>query len=458
MATTYLQSHDVVREPAAAAPAAPAAAAAAPSSLTAEQIAIVKATVPVLQQHGVAITTLFYNNMLAAHPELKNVFSATSQATGAQPRALATSVLLYATYIDDLGKLKHVVERIAHKHASLQIQPAQYDIVGKFLMQAIGIVLGDAATPAIVDAWTAAYAVLASVFIGREQSLYTDAATRDAGHGWVGWRPFRIARRENANPAGSILNLYLAPADGRPLPSYEPGQYVSLQLLVPALGVHQSRQYSLSALPAADGGLYRVSIRRDIGTGGNKPGLLSNMLHDQLHEGDQVELSQPQGEFVLTTASDAPVVLLSAGVGATPMLPMLERLAGQDGQAGNRPVAWVHASHALAELPFVHQVRQLQASHPDRIQTYWTLTQTTTALPAPTTAGDVWVTGQHLRLSDFSEAERARFLFTDNPQAEYYICGPSSFMVESWKTLESLGVGAARVHVELFATGDLHLD
>ena len=135
-------------------------------------MAIIKATVPVLQVHGEAITKTMYDNMIGAHPELHNVFSTTSQTTGRQPRALARSVLAYAMYIDDLPKLAHAVERIAQKHVSLFIQPEQYDIVGGHLIGAIGQVLGDAATPEIVDAWTAAYGVLAKVFIDREQELY----------------------------------------------------------------------------------------------------------------------------------------------------------------------------------------------------------------------------------------------------------------------------------------------
>ncbi|MEM7518674.1 MAG: SDR family NAD(P)-dependent oxidoreductase, partial [Planctomycetota bacterium] len=100
--------------------------------------AIVKATAPLLQEHGTAITTLFYKRMLDAHPELRGIFSATSQATGAQPRALARAVLKYATYADDLPKLATAVERIAQKHASLFVEPAQYSIVGEHLLAAIG--------------------------------------------------------------------------------------------------------------------------------------------------------------------------------------------------------------------------------------------------------------------------------------------------------------------------------
>ncbi|CAK7240704.1 MAG: hypothetical protein STHCBS139747_002151 [Sporothrix thermara] len=449
-----------------AVPAATPAAKPAPF-VTPEQIAIVKATAPVLKEYGVTITTLFYKNMIDANPELKNVFSLTSQATGAQPRALAAAVLAYATYIDDLPRLHHAVERIAHKHASLQIQPAQYDIVGKYLMEAIGQVLGDAATPEIVDAWTAAYGVLASVFIGREKTLYSEARARDNYKGWAGWRKFHVQRREYAAGEGAaegILSLYLAPADGKPLPSYEPGQYVSLQVFIPELGVLQSRQYSLSQAPRPAGDYYRISVKRDNGSNGaTAPGVLSNLLHDQIKEGDEVELSQPQGEFVMEEPPEtlAPLVLVSAGVGATPVLSMLETAAAQ-----GRTISWLQSSHSRQVLPFSKEVQAIRAAHPQRIQTYTVLTlpetdatATDAAAAAETTTSsgpnDVVVTGTHLKVAELPAADRDRLLHTDDKRTGYYICGPSSFMIESRDALQALGVAPERIHLELFATGDL---
>lgn len=466
-----LQPHEVI-EP--TGPVSPPASKPAPS-VTPEQIAIVKATAPVLREQGVAITTLFYKNMIDENPELKNVFSLTSQATGAQPRALAAAVLGYATFIDDLPRLQHAVERIAHKHASLQIHPAQYDIVGKYLIEAIGLVLGEAATPPIVDAWTAAYGVLASVFIGREHTLYDEARIRDNNKGWAGWRKFRVQRREYAASVeeGSaahkegILSLYLAPVDGKPLPSYEPGQYISLQVFIPEFGVLQSRQYSLSQAPRPAGDYYRISVKRDTGSNGQtEPGLISNLLHDKIKEGDEVELSQPQGEFVVeetpvstalsaekpaSTDLLAPLVLLSAGVGATPVMAILETAAQQ-----GRTISWLHGSHSRAVLPFSTEVQAIRAAYPERIQTHVVLTLADAeAAPSTSTANDVVVAGTHLKVAELSEADRKRLLFVDDARTGYYICGPSSFMVESREALQNLGVAPERIHLELFDTGDL---
>nr|CAF32307.1 putative haemoglobin [Aspergillus oryzae] len=143
--------------------------------LSPEQIQLIKATVPVLQQHGTTITTVFYNNMLTAHPELNAVFNNANKVNGHQPRALAGALFAYASHIDDLGALGPAVELICNKHASLYIQPEQYQIVGKFLLEAMGEVLGDALTPEILDAWATAYWQLADLMIGREAELYKQA-------------------------------------------------------------------------------------------------------------------------------------------------------------------------------------------------------------------------------------------------------------------------------------------
>ena len=204
-------------------------------ALTPAQVAIVKSTAPALKEHGVDITALFYSNMLKAHPELNDIFSEVSQTTRRQPRALAASVVAYATYIDDLGKLGPAVERIAHKHASVHVEPAHYDVVAKYLTNAIIQVVGaDVLTGALYDAWIAAYWNLAYVFIDREHALYKEA-------GWVGWRDFVVEKK--VQESDEVTSFYLRPKDGKALPPYRPGQYISVQRFVPQLGVTQNRQY-----------------------------------------------------------------------------------------------------------------------------------------------------------------------------------------------------------------------
>ncbi|KAK3937794.1 putative flavohemo protein [Diplogelasinospora grovesii] len=417
------------------------------ATLTPDQIAIVKATVPVLKEHGAHITTVFYDNMIRENPELRNIFSITSQATGRQPRALAGAVLAYATYADDLGKLTRAVERIAHKHVSLQVTAAQYDIVGKYLIQAIGQVLGDAATAEIVDAWTAAYSVLAGAFIGVEGQMYKENETKDH---WVGWRKFRILRK--VPESNGITSFYLAPSDGgTPLPKFLPGQYISLQVFVPQLGHLQSRQYSLSEGPKEKGEYYRISVKKDEGEVPGIPGIISNMLHANFNEGDEVELSHPQGEFFVNpqdaTKEGVPVVLVSVGVGATPLVSILDSLVSAKG-AVKRPVSWIHSSRSSNAQPFGDVVRRICREN-EHVSAHIFLR----TLGPEDQAGVTYDFGD-MRL-DLSKLDRDQDLFLGDSRTEYYICGPEAFMIDVRHILRGMGVDKERVHLELFATGDV---
>jgi len=414
--------------------------------LTQSQIDIVKSTAPVLKEYGVKITTKFYENMLREVPELNNIFSTTSQRNGRQPRALANSVLAYATYVDDLDKLKHVVERIAHKHVSLQVTAEQYDIVGKYLIQAIGQVLGAAATPEIVDAWVAAYGVLAKIFIKVEGDLYK----QNEADKWLGWRKFRIIRKERESD--TITSFYLAPSDGAlPLPRFQPGQYVSLQVDVPELGYLQSRQYSLSEGYNPESGYYRISVKKEEGTETGIPGIISNKLHEKYNVGDEVELSHPQGEFFLDPAdaskAGVPAVLISAGVGATPLKAILDSLTGPSA-AVKRPISWIHASRSSAVQPFGDAVREITKAN-DNVNSVVFLKNV-----GPEDQEGVHYQFAGTRLS-LEKLDAEKDLFVNNPQAEYYICGPESFMIDVRRGLVGMGVDKNRVFLELFSTGDV---
>jgi nitric oxide dioxygenase len=187
-------------------------------TLTDAQRALVKASVPVLQEHGVAITKLFYQNMLGAHNELHEIFNNANQVHLEQPKALANAVLAYAQNIDDLTPLGPAVELIAGKHASLFVRPEQYAIVGKHLIGAIATVLGDACTPELADTWTRAYWMLAEIFINREEQLY------QASGRWKDWAEFRVAKK--VKESDEVTSFYLEPVDEsmKPLPAFLPGQ------------------------------------------------------------------------------------------------------------------------------------------------------------------------------------------------------------------------------------------
>ncbi|HBI08919.1 MAG TPA: nitric oxide dioxygenase, partial [Franconibacter pulveris] len=140
--------------------------------LTETQKQLVKDTVPVLKENGVALTDYFYKRMLRKNPELKEVFNMGHQRSGAQAKALAGAVLAYAENIDNPGVLAPVIELICHKHVSLNINAPDYDIVGENLLHSISEVLTIPMDHELIGAWGAAYQDLADIFIATEKKIY----------------------------------------------------------------------------------------------------------------------------------------------------------------------------------------------------------------------------------------------------------------------------------------------
>ena len=141
--------------------------------LSQKTIDIVKSTVPALKEHGLEITTKFYKTMFENNPEVKSMFNMDKQESGAQPKALAMTVLAAAQNIDNLEVLLPAVKKIAQVHVNTNVKPEHYPIVGENLLIAIKEVLGDAATDEVINAWAEAYEVIAKVFIDVEENIYT---------------------------------------------------------------------------------------------------------------------------------------------------------------------------------------------------------------------------------------------------------------------------------------------
>ncbi|MEO9386542.1 NO-inducible flavohemoprotein [Chromobacterium phragmitis] len=391
---------------------------------------LVKATVPVLQQHGVALTSHFYRRMFEHNPELKNLFNQGHQHSGQQQQALAGAVLAYAQHIDDPSPLLPVLIRVAHKHVSLGIRAEHYPIVGKHLLASIREVLGEAAGDDLIQAWAEAYGLLADTLIGIENGMYGESA--NAAGGWSGWRPFRVARKEAESE--EIVSFYLQPCDGGALPGFRPGQYVTVKRFVAEWGLSQPRQYSLSDAP--NGEYLRISVKREDAAEGKPAGRMSNLLHREVQVGDVLELTAPQGDFFLHEDRSGPAVLISAGVGQTPMQAMLGRLL----KRGGREVRFLHAARHGGAHAMGLKVRQLAERHPQlRIHVRYETPR----------AQDVRGIDYHAagRL-DLAELKEWALL----PDADYYICGPLGFMRAQRDSLRGLGVAADRIHYEVFGS------
>lgn len=402
-------------------------------ALSPEHSAIVKSTAPVFAEHGVAVTSHFYKRMLERHPELRNIFNNAHQSTGTQPAALAHAVYAYAANIDNLGALTTAVSRIAHKHASLGVLPEHYPIVGENLLASLKEVLGDAITQPIIDAWAAAYAQLADIFISFEGDLYEQAEATPGG--WTGWRKFKVVSK--VPESDEITSFYLEPVDGGSLPPFKPGQFTSVRVFVPELNVYQPRQYSLS--DSSNGKHFRISVKRESAQGESHPaGRISNVLHAQVPEGAEIELAHPYGDFTLNVDSSTPVVLISGGVGLTPMLSMLDTLVSQSGNS--RQVLFLHAArggkvHAMKDYLARVVEQQPQVS---KVVYYQTVEQ-----------GDRQ--GQDYDLEGRMDlaAIKDQVLI---PDADYYLCGPLPFMQIQQQALENLGVSPDRIHSEVFGS------
>ena len=394
--------------------------------------ALVTATVPALRAYGGEITRVFYRDMLAAHPELFDYFNPANQRDGGQAASLAASVLAYASHIANPAPLARMIQRIASKHVSLDIKPAHYPIVGHYLLGAIKDVLGDAATPEIIEAWSAAYGQLADIMIGREAALAAEGAALPQG--WHGFKPFRVGRKVQESDVTASFTL--KPVDGKALPPFLPGQYVSLRVRVPGFDHHQVRQYSLSAAP--NGQDYRISVKREAppdDAPDARPGLVSNWLHDAVREGDLLDVHMPLGDFVLQPGTQ-PVVLLSGGSGITAVLGMLEQLTGKDG--GDRDVVFLHAARHRGHHAFGSHVRALARRRPGvRVAVLYG------------EAGPADEPGFHYDLVGRLTADVIRAHLPAGAP-DFYYCGPIGFMVGVEVALDRLGVPHTRRFSEAF--------
>ena len=387
--------------------------------LTAQDRAIVKSTVPLLESGGEALTTHFYKLMLAEHPEVRPLFNPANQASGAQPRALANGVLMYARHIDQLDQLGDLVARIINKHVALQILPEHYPIVGSCLLRAIEEVLGrDIATPEVLAAWGAAYNQLAEILIGAEAALYEEKA--NAPGGWRGAREFKLVAK--VEESAEVTSFYFRPVDEQAILEFTPGQYIGLKLNID--GEEVRRNYSLSA--TAQLGRYRISVKRV------DSGVVSNYLHERMQVGDTLELFPPAGEFTLTE-SDKPLVLISGGVGITPTLPMLE-VALKTG----RPIHFIHCARNARVHAFRTWVDELAEQHPQLKRFYCYEEHDEGA--------------DHVGL--LTEEVLAQWLPADR-DVDVYFLGPQGFMRSVKRHLKALGVPEQQSRYEFFGPAAL---
>jgi len=242
-----------------------------------------------------------------------------------------------------------------------------------------------------------------------------------------GFRPLKVARmdRESSN----VISLVLEPVDGRPLTVAQPGQFVVLRFRPDADAPPVLRSYSLSDLP--DAGRYRITIKKE------PHGIASTYLSTQLRQGDVLDVSAPRGAFILQRG-DLPVVLLSAGVGVTPVMAMLHALAAHESP---RPVWWIYGARNRLDHPLAREARDLLAKVPHaRSHVQYSRPEATDRIGA-----------------DYDAAGRLTVTVLQKlgvpRECDFYLCCPAAFLEEFTAGLGGWGVASERVHTEVFGSG-----
>jgi ferredoxin-NADP reductase len=275
--------------------------------------------------------------------------------------------------------------------------------------------------PALSPGWQASFRALLE---GEPGSGNAGLAITSPPPAWPGFRQLTVTAI--TRESDQVISIRLEDPDGGPLPAARPGQYLTLRVQADEQQTPVLRNYSLSGSPAT--GYYRISVKRE------HDGVASGYLHTRLAIGDEIEIAAPRGTFILDR-TDAPVLLISAGIGATPVLAMLQVLAEEQSE---REIWWLHAARSGRDHSFAAEAQTLVASLPN-VHTHIYYSR-----PGP----------NDLEGRDFSSAGRltASALAQLDPSrdAEAYLCGPAPFMDEISAGLAAMGVDAARIHTEPF--------
>lgn len=385
---------------------------------------VIEATLPVIDQHIQEIADSFYRHLFDTHPELLDgVFNRGNQAVGTQKVALAGSVTAFATALvntpDQLPE--SLLARVGHKHASLGIEPDQYQLVHDALMWGIGDVLGDAVTPQVAAAWEEVYWLMAYTLIHIERGIYSARGVRPR----TVWREWRV--QQKIPETDDVVTFVAERTDDRLVKASLPGQYVTVQLALPD-GTRQPRQYSLSR---ADNGQCRQFTVKRVHGAGKPDGQCSTLLHDTVNVGDVLTMSVPFGAVTLDDAAGRPLVFASAGIGITPMAGMLSQLTVA---ASRLPIVLLHADHDEESFALRHQVL-------------------TDIAALPNASIYLWFEQGGLRRSTAQEVfhglmDISHVTLPDN--AVYHLCGPVPFMQGVRSALIKGGVPPRDIQYEVF--------
>jgi ferredoxin-NADP reductase/MOSC domain-containing protein YiiM/ferredoxin len=275
--------------------------------------------------------------------------------------------------------------------------------------------------PALSTGWQASFRALVEGGPGSGNAGLIAASPPPA---WPGFRVLTVTGIQRESD--SVISIRLEDPDGAPLPPARPGQYLTVRIHLEGQETSVLRNYSLSGPPHA--GYYRITVKRE------HDGAASGYLHTRLAVSDQLDIAAPRGTFILDR-SDAPVLLISAGIGATPVLAMLHALVHDHAE---RDVWWLHGSRSSREHAFAAEARALLASLPNvHTRVFYSRPD-----PNDVEGRDFDGTGR-LTAALLAELEAP-------PDAEAYLCGPTPFMEDISAGLAAIGLDASHIHTEPF--------
>ncbi len=274
---------------------------------------------------------------------------------------------------------------------------------------------------ALSPGWRGSFEALLRSSTSGNAGLVPEAAAHPAAPGF-----HRLVVASIDRESADVLSLTMKSPDGQPLPAAQPGQYVVLRLQPAAGGIAIFRSYSLSGPLSAES--CRISVKIE------PNGVAGTWLRDHVRVGEPLDVSSPRGSFILQIG-ERPVVLLSAGIGATPVLAMLHALAAA---RSTRQVLWLHAARDREHHPFAAEVRGLMPALPHgRSYVCYSRPASSDKL------GEDFDAAGHLSRSVFEEVGIPR-------EADVYLCGPAAFMADMKAALAGYGVPSERIHLEIF--------
>lgn len=379
-----------------------------PKELSPSTSQIVQATTPLLAARAEEIAKAFYRRILEGHLELFEYFNTSNLYTGRQQQAFAAALAAYAANITTQNKFEPAVDLIAAKHCALQVQPQHYLTVHEIAMASITEVLGPAMTPEVTAAWSEAILLLAGALIDREETLYREAKARSGG--WRGFRRFAVTRRHRET--ADVMTFTLKPVESLGVYfDFSPGQFVTVKVDPDGDGLTAPRHYTVTSQPGMP--FLQISVKRVEG------GKVSSYLHDHVKDGQALLISPPFGAFVPVPAAlgeKRSSVLISAGIGITPIVALQQAL-------GKQVVMAVHVDKSEEAHPFLQRFIDAGTT----LESHYTSKE---GRPSKDMAGVV----------------------SDNvgPDHDWYICGPSGFMCDVIRSLTSRDVDATRIHFEAF--------